>query len=115
MSEIERNAEYRFGENLSSWAYEMGYDVTYLKLQILGQRGWPDRLLLWPFQRALFIEWKADREKPRALQEYVHNIIRAMGFEVRVYEDDRIALAEVKDLIKATIGADPWHEANRFK
>lgn len=115
MSELERSAENRFGDNLARWAYEKGYEVTYLKLQILGQRGWPDRLLMWSMQRALFIEWKAKDEKPRALQEHIHNIIRAMGFEVRVYEDDRIALAEVQDLITATIGTDPWHETNRFK
>lgn len=113
MSDLERSAEVRFGNSLSRWADEMGYDVTYLKLTILGQRGWPDRLLLWPMQRALFIEWKAVGESPRPLQEHYHNILRAMGFEVRVYEDDRVALEEVKDLIAATARTSPWDEANR--
>lgn len=111
MSDLERSAENRFGERLARWAYEKGYEVTYLKLNVAGYRGWPDRLLLWPFQRALFIEWKAVGKEARPLQEHVHNLIRAMGFEVRVYQDDRIALEEVKDLIAATAGTSPWDEA----
>lgn len=105
MSEIESSAEKRFGERLSRWSYEMGFNVTYLKLSVLGQRGWPDRLLLWPDREVMFIEWKADNEEPRKLQDYIHGILRSMGFDVRVYVDDVVALEEVKHHIQATISS----------
>jgi hypothetical protein len=59
-----------------------------LKLNILGRRGWPDRLYLYA-GRVLFIEFKRPGEKPRKLQEYIHDRIRRQGFDVALVDNIR--------------------------
>lgn len=61
--------------------------VHVLKLNLQGRRGWPDRLILMPGGRAVFIEFKRVGEVPRPLQEHVHNAIRELGFYVHVCDD----------------------------
>ena len=89
--------------DVTKWARSQGIDVYFLKLTILGFRGWPDRLILWPGGGILFIEFKRPGEKPRKLQEYVHDIIRKLGFEIQVHDNRDIAVAA----IKAKVGAAP--------
>jgi len=67
--------------------YAEGLGVLYLKLNLQGRRGWPDRLFLYK-GRILFIEFKAPDEEPRKLQLYIHGILRANGFEVEVVDNE---------------------------
>ena len=60
--------------------------VWCLKLYLAGQAGFPDRLCLAPGGRVAFAEIKAPGEKPRRLQEHVHERLRALGFRVAVID-----------------------------
>ena len=48
--------------------------------------GLPDRLCLFPGQKAIFVELKTTGEKPRKIQAFIHNRLRALGFRVEVID-----------------------------
>jgi hypothetical protein len=48
--------------------------------------GIPDRLVLLPGGRAVFVETKSGGKKPSKIQAYVHKRLRAIGFDVRVID-----------------------------
>lgn len=60
-----------------------------LKLTCLGTTGMPDRLVLLPAGRIIFVELKAPGRKMRPLQRKRFEQLRALGF--RVYKIDSIA------------------------
>ncbi|MFV8770810.1 VRR-NUC domain-containing protein [Yersinia enterocolitica] len=51
-----------------------------------GRRSVPDRLVLLPGGKVIFVECKAPGEKPTAAQLREHEKIRALGFIVRVLD-----------------------------
>lgn len=57
-----------------------------LKFVSPGMSGVPDRLVLLPGGKAAFVELKAPGKKPRPLQEYRHDQLRALGFRVYVLD-----------------------------
>ena len=57
------------------------------KLVSPGTNGMPDRMVLLPAGRIVFVEVKAPGQKPRPLQERRHSQLRALGFEVLVLDD----------------------------
>src|SRR5690606_26564047 len=70
--------------------------VPSLKLNLRGNRGWPDRIFLIPGGRPLFIEFKRPGEEPRKLQQQRHRILRKLGYEVEVHEERQAALDAVR-------------------
>lgn len=58
--------------------------------------GLPDRLVLLPGGRVLFVELKTTGQKPRKLQVSVHNALRAIGFRVEVVD----TIEGIKKLLK---------------
>lgn len=67
-----------------------------------GQSGVPDRLVLLPGGRTIFVELKAPGKKPTALQLLQHKKLRALGFLVLVIDskakiDEFIKQLEVKE------------------
>lgn len=114
MDRLEKDIESDFGTKLSTWAYENGFNVVYVKFT--GAKGWPDRILTWGDPggppHLMWVEWKRPDEEPRPMQRHIHKILRSMGHEVRVYDDYRIALAEVQEEIKSTARAGAWNEAD---
>lgn len=48
--------------------------------------GLPDRLCLFPGQKAVFVETKTTGEKPRKIQVFIHNKLKALGFRVVVID-----------------------------
>lgn len=52
-----------------------------------GMDGMPDRLVLLPGCQLAFVEVKAPGKKPRPLQLYRHQQLRALGFKVFVLDD----------------------------
>jgi len=57
-----------------------------LKFVSPGMAGAPDRLLLFPGGKAVFVEMKAPGERPRPLQLYRHKQLRNLGFRVYVVD-----------------------------
>lgn len=51
-----------------------------------GNSGVPDRIILLPQGRLIFVETKKPGEKARALQKYFHKHLRKLGFDVRVID-----------------------------
>lgn len=109
----EARIEETFKKHLESWFKVVGVEGVVLKLTILGFAGWPDRLILWQGGNLAFIEFKQPGETPRALQLYVHRLLESMGFIVEVHDDWRIALDSIKEKVRASLRADPGHEAHR--
>lgn len=57
-----------------------------IKLLTAFFQGLPDRLILLPDRKAIFVELKTTGEKPRKIQTIVHNKLRALGFSVYVVD-----------------------------
>ncbi|PIJ50648.1 nuclease [Erwinia sp. OLTSP20] len=55
-----------------------------------GRRAVPDRLVLLPGGRAIFVECKAPGEKPRPEQLREHERLRALGFTVVVLDSKNL-------------------------
>ena len=52
-----------------------------------GFDGMPDRLVLLPRGKMVFVELKAPGKKPRALQMARHRLLRQLGFKVHVIDE----------------------------
>lgn len=48
--------------------------------------GLPDRMCLLPGHKIVFVEVKTTGQKPRKIQVYVHNQLKALGFRVEVID-----------------------------
>lgn len=59
-----------------------------LKFVSPGFDGMPDRILLLPGGRIAFVEVKAPGRKPRPLQLVRHAMLRRLGFQVYVLDDE---------------------------
>lgn len=68
-----------------------------LKLVCPGFDGMPDRIVLLPGGRIAFVEVKAPGQQPRALQVSRHGLLRRLGFQVFVLDDD----AQIGGLLNA--------------
>lgn len=66
-----------------------------LKFESPGYTGVPDRLLLFPGGRVVFVETKAPGKTERPRQEYVQGVLRRMGFTVYSSIDSRAKVAAV--------------------
>lgn len=55
-----------------------------------GRRAVPDRLILLPGGRAVFVECKSPGEKPRPEQLREHERLRALGFNVVVLDSKNL-------------------------
>lgn len=112
MPRVENSIEDAVRKAIVKWAKAEGIKLEYRKLVIPGYKGWPDRMILWQGGHTLFIEFKQPGEEPRPLQEFVHKELRAMGFTVEVHDDRDIALAAIKEKVRATLRAGQGHEAH---
>lgn len=65
-----------------------------IKIIPVSMRGLPDRLVLLPGGKILFVELKAPGKKPRPEQLRVHKLLRELGFAVAVI-DSKTAVKEV--------------------
>lgn len=58
--------------------------------------GLPDRMCLFTGHKIVFVELKTTGQKPKRIQIYIHNRLRALGFRVEVID----TLNAVDDFIK---------------
>lgn len=57
------------------WAIDRGAIVV----KVQGTRGWPDRAVVLPNGRTLFVEFKRPGQKPDPLQEHILKQLRMRG------------------------------------
>lgn len=62
------------------------YGGMCIKLICTHLNGLPDRLLLLPGGRLLFVEVKTTKQTPRRIQTMLHNKLKKLGFEVYVVD-----------------------------
>jgi hypothetical protein len=58
-----------------------------IKMNIVGQRGLPDRMILGPNRLIFFVEFKRPGGKPRKLQERIINVLKEFGFNVFIISE----------------------------
>ena len=66
-----------------------------LKFETPGFTGVPDRIILLPGGRVVFVETKQPGKKERARQVYVHGLLRALGFTVYSTIDSAAKVAAI--------------------
>lgn len=96
---LECKTEEKFMWLLNTWAKEQGIELQALKLNLKGNRGYPDRAIFWQSGRCMFIEFKRVDEEPRKLQVHIHGMLRGLGFDVQVHDNEHEALAAVQEAI----------------
>lgn len=76
-----------------------------IAIKLLSQfhRGLPDRILLLPGGKAIFVETKSTGKKPGALQRKAHQTLRALGFDVYIIDSTKAVedLMQLLDLERA--------------
>ncbi|MBQ9704538.1 MAG: VRR-NUC domain-containing protein [Clostridia bacterium] len=77
-----------------------------LKFESPGFSGVPDRMILLPGEKVIFVETKKPGEKERARQEYVHGLFRDLGFEVYSTVDNKAYVEEILGRCKEVIGIE---------
>ena len=81
-------------------AYAKTQGCLPFKLIILNRRGWPDRSVLCPGGKVLFIEFKRDKNsKPSANQVGVRTKLEKLGFTYHVCWDLEDAKALLDDFL----------------
>lgn len=70
-----------------------------LKLLSFHNIGLPDRMCLFPKAKIVFVELKTTGEKPRAIQLFMHDKLRALGFRVEVID----TVEQVNNLIEEIV------------
>lgn len=61
--------------------------------------GLPDRLCLFPGGKVAFVEVKTTGKKPRPVQVYMHDRLRALGFKVEVIDTVEGAVGFIKSIL----------------
>lgn len=71
-----------YEDKLRTGVKKLGHGAKCLKFVSPGFSGVPDRIILLPGGRVIFAETKRPGDKERKRQEYVQELLRALGFEV---------------------------------
>lgn len=61
--------------------------------------GLPDRMCLFPGHKMVFVELKTTGRKPKRIQMYMHNKLRALGFRVEVIDTVESVINFVDDIV----------------
>lgn len=61
---------------------KLGHGVKCLKFESPGFTGVPDRIILLPGEKVIFVELKRPGKSERKRQLYVQGLLRRLGFEV---------------------------------
>jgi uncharacterized protein YyaL (SSP411 family) len=79
--------------------------VLGIKLTTKSGTGWPDRMFLVPGGRPFFIEFKQPGEEPRPKQDFVHALLRRLGYDVEAHDTVEGAVAAVGQRVDAARAA----------
>lgn len=61
--------------------------------------GLPDRMCLFPGHKIVFVELKTTGRKPKRIQVFMHNKLRALGFRVEVIDTVESVINFVDDIV----------------
>ncbi len=81
------------------WAEAHG--IPALKMNVDGQRGWPDRQFLILGGRPLFMEFKVPGEKPDPIQGHRHETLSFLGYPIEVHDDKALAIRSLSKALDA--------------
>lgn len=73
-----------------------GMCIKLLSFHILGL---PDRMCLFPKAKIVFVELKTTGEKPRKIQLFMIDKIKALGFRVEVIDSTEKVIELINDII----------------
>ena len=73
-----------------------GEGWTVLKFTPMGSRGWPDRMVVLPGGRPVFVELKRPGKEPTELQKQRIKDLRKWGYPTRWFDDAKKAARFVK-------------------
>jgi len=76
------------------------FGVDSLKLNLQGNRGWPDRLFLLP-ERPFLVEFKRPGNEPDPLQAERLATLKILHYDVEVHDDRIQALAAIEARVDA--------------
>ena len=85
---------------------ELKHGALCLKFESPGFSGVPDRIILLPGEKVIFVETKKPGKKERARQEYVQGLFRDLGFEVYSTVDNKAYVEEILGRCKEVIGIE---------
>ena len=85
---------------------ELKHGALCLKFESPGFSGVPDRIILLPGEKVIFVETKKPGRKERARQEYVQGLFRDLGFEVYSTVDNKAYVEEILGRCKEVIGIE---------
>ena len=71
-----------YEDKLRKSVQKLGHGVKCLKFESPGFSGVPDRMILLPGAKVIFVELKQPGKTERKRQVYVHGLLRKLGFEV---------------------------------
>jgi hypothetical protein len=74
------------------------YGVASVKLEPPrgSETGWPDRLFFIPGGKPFFLEFKEVGHAPEPKQEYMHDLLEGLGYDVAWTDDEEAALAAIE-------------------
>lgn len=84
----------------------LGHGARCLKFESPGFTGVPDRMILLPGGNLIFVEMKQPGKKERKRQEYVHGVLRGLGFEVFSTVDSMERIELVIDRCKEVLRSE---------
>jgi hypothetical protein len=71
------------------------YGIPSVKLNMVGNSGWPDRIYVLPKGKLKWVEYKRPGKKPSPKQRFVHRLLKAFGHDVSTYDTVESAVAGV--------------------
>ena len=69
--------------------------ILQVKLNLAGQKGWPDRMYLYK-GRTAFVEYKRPGEAPEPIQLHIHKLLREQDFPVFVIDNADYGITIIK-------------------
>ena len=84
-------------ERGATLAAEMRLGIMSTKLAPVGSTGWPDRIFWVPGGKALYVELKRPREAPTKKQEYIHKLLKQLGYDVLVLDNVESVISALQE------------------
>lgn len=71
------------------------YGVLSVKLVMIANSGWPDRIYFGPNGALVFVEWKRGGNDLSPRQRYIRKLLNAFGFTVQTHRTQKRAIPEI--------------------